>query len=195
MTIFKCDRCGYRTTRKSNFEIHLNRRIPCHPDKMNKKIRESLETFCNICEKNFSREDSLLRHMKMFHDGENLDIGNDPDMEQDTTTKRKKYRYISNSTERKLLRKQNFCCANSPGSNLYNIDDYECTLWKLSEGKFDRAGYEIDHVIDYCLTGDNDIDNLQILCPSCHKVKTYNSRASNKKIRHPTKSKSYNKLK
>lgn len=76
---------------------------------------------------------------------------------------------------------QKYRCANFPGSNLYNIDNYECKLWKYSDGAFDEAGHQIDHIVDHCSTGDNDIDNLQLLCLACHGVKTANSRKNNKK--------------
>ena len=29
-----------------------------------------------------------------------------------------------------LLHRQNYKCANKPGSNLYNIGNYECLLWE-----------------------------------------------------------------
>ena len=98
------------------------------------------------------------------------------------SSKSKKSRYIKPSDEKKLLKKQKFRCANFPESNLYNIDKYQCKLWKHCDGTFDEAGYQIDHVIDHHLTGDNNIDNLQLLCPQCHVVKTFNSRENNKKI-------------
>jgi 5-methylcytosine-specific restriction endonuclease McrA len=41
-----------------------------------------------------------------------------------------------------------------------------------------EPGNEVDHVIELDAGGDNSIENLQVLCRECHKVKTakYNSR-------------------
>lgn len=92
------------------------------------------------------------------------------------SSKEKKSRHISHTSERKLLAKQEHKCANVPGSNLYGIEDYECLLWLFPgrNGVFGREGYQIDHIIEHSLTGDNSTENLQLLCPNCHNVKTIN---------------------
>jgi hypothetical protein len=40
------------------------------------------------------------------------------------------------------------------------------------------VGNEVDHVIELASGGEDTIDNLQVLCSACHKVKTsrYNSK-------------------
>jgi 5-methylcytosine-specific restriction endonuclease McrA len=40
------------------------------------------------------------------------------------------------------------------------------------------VGQEVDHVIELAAGGDDSLENLQVLCKSCHKVKTarYNSK-------------------
>jgi 5-methylcytosine-specific restriction endonuclease McrA len=40
------------------------------------------------------------------------------------------------------------------------------------------VGNEVDHVIELAAGGEDSIDNLQVLCNACHKVKTakYNSK-------------------
>jgi len=81
-------------------------------------------------------------------------------------------RHISSEVKEKIIKRQDNKCANFPEANLWQIGDYSCPLWKNDDGIFDRAGYEIDHVIEFCLTKDNNIDNLQALCPMCHTVKT-----------------------
>ena len=48
-------------------------------------------------------------------------------------------------------------------------------LWEKqggNKGSFDESGYEIDHIIEYSLTGNDSIENLQALCSMCHKTKT-----------------------
>ncbi len=71
-----------------------------------------------------------------------------------------------------LLTKQNNKCANTLDNPAIGLNNYICPLWLLYEGKFDEAGYECDHIIEVCQGGTNEIDNLQLLCPSCHTVKT-----------------------
>lgn len=59
---------------------------------------------------------------------------------------------------------------------------YNCPL----NGKtFDQAGYEIDHIIELADGGTEERSNLQALCPSCHRYKTFQSkqnRAKKKKV-------------
>ena len=89
----------------------------------------------------------------------------------------------NNSTQRELTEarkkliagKQYYKCANEPDSQLKELEDYECPLWKIigkTQGCFDQAGYEIDHIVEHCITKDDNNDNLQALCHMCHMVKT-----------------------
>lgn len=88
-------------------------------------------------------------------------------MEIDEMNKTKNSRYISQKVRKQILEKQNYKCG-----NIYGINNYYCKLWKYENGNFDEAGYEFDHIEEYCLTQNNSINNIQALCPSCHKVKT-----------------------
>jgi hypothetical protein len=45
-------------------------------------------------------------------------------------------------------------------------------MWVLYDGDFDDSGFEIDHIDEFSKTKDNELSNLQLLCPCCHKVKT-----------------------
>jgi hypothetical protein len=45
-------------------------------------------------------------------------------------------------------------------------------MWKSNGGYFDESGFQIDHIVEVTHGGSNDITNLQVLCPSCHSVKT-----------------------
>jgi len=74
-------------------------------------------------------------------------------------------KYISKKVKDNVLLRQENKCANS-------IKNYSCLLWKINNGFFDEAGYEFDHINEYCLTFDNTINNIQALCPNCHSVKT-----------------------
>lgn len=85
-------------------------------------------------------------------------------------------RTLTPAKKKEIAARQDFKCANKPGSNLVGIGDYKCPLWKDIEfstrGDFDITGYEIDHVIPHCITHDDNPDNLQALCCMCHKMKT-----------------------
>ena len=197
MVNYQCEICFKKFDHKNDYRRHTLRKFSCKPgSNINTELKRHI---CDKCHREYSRkdhynnhicisnlqkycaeEDSSFSHMKTIHNDNISKCNKHP--KRKTSSQTKKSRYISRSNEKKLLRKQDFCCANFPGSNLYNIYNYECLLWKCFDGKFDRAGYEVDHVIDHCLTGDNDIDNLQLLCPACHTVKTYNSLENNQNI-------------
>ena len=68
-----------------------------------------------------------------------------------------------------LLRKT---CANVPGNFAPGCKGYICPMWKCNGGYFDEAGCQIDHIIEVTHGGNSNIKNLQVLCPSCHAVKT-----------------------
>ena len=63
-------------------------------------------------------------------------------------------------------------CANNRFYKGIGLNGYECPMWKCNEGKFDEAGCQADHIIEYAKGGDVNIENCQLLCPSCHAVKT-----------------------
>lgn len=86
-----------------------------------------------------------------------------------------KYRSVTEAMKKLVAGRQRFRCANKPGANLERIESYKCPLWILEtedKGLFDESGYDIDHIREFSLTGDNNITNLQALCKSCHAVKT-----------------------
>jgi 5-methylcytosine-specific restriction endonuclease McrA len=63
-------------------------------------------------------------------------------------------------------------CANVPGNFAPGCRNYICPMWKSNGGYFDESGFQIDHIVEVTHGGSNDITNLQVLCPSCHAVKT-----------------------
>lgn len=79
---------------------------------------------------------------------------------------------ISLKIKTQLLELQNGKCANNPNKNAVGCIRYICPMWLLYNGVFDEAGYECDHIREHSLSGSNDITNLNLLCPSCHRVKT-----------------------
>jgi len=84
-----------------------------------------------------------------------------------------KRKNISNSIKSTVAGRQYFKCANDHNADLDGIGTYKCPLWNgENKGSFDESGYEIDHKIEHCLTKNDDINNLQALCKSCHQVKS-----------------------
>ena len=63
-------------------------------------------------------------------------------------------------------------CDNRPDQPAVGCKGYICPMWRLNEGFFDEAGFQIDHKVEVKHGGTNDPANLQALCPSCHSVKT-----------------------
>lgn len=72
--------------------------------------------------------------------------------------------YISKYKKNEILKLQNYKCC--------GVSNYECPLKTKTNGYFDESGYEIDHVNEISLSRNNNIQNLQALCPNCHSYKT-----------------------
>jgi len=86
---------------------------------------------------------------------------------------KKQSRYISDKNKKIILERQNYRCANTPDVNLFRIGDFPCILWESTRnGRFMESGCEFDHVIEFSLTHETDINSLQALCHSCHAYKT-----------------------
>lgn len=84
-------------------------------------------------------------------------------------------RKVSESKKKIVAGKQFYKCANKPGSEVRGLDGYDCPLWNREGvicGSFDESGYEIDHIVEHSVSGDDRLDNLQALCKMCHSVKT-----------------------
>ena len=47
-------------------------------------------------------------------------------------------------------------------------------LIDYDKGSFDETGYIINHIKEYCETGNDSIDNLQALCRTCHITRIRN---------------------
>ena len=77
---------------------------------------------------------------------------------------------INNTTKRFLMERKQ--CANAPFGPAPGCKDYLCPMWKSNNGYFDESGFEIDHILEVSQGGTNSLENLQVLCPCCHSVKT-----------------------
>ena len=92
-------------------------------------------------------------------------------------------RTITLSQKKRIVARQHYKCANSPNKQLAGLEDHKCLLWQIegvNQGIFDEAGYEIDHIIEHSLSSDDNDNNLQGLCVSCHRVKTTRFNSKNK---------------
>lgn len=90
------------------------------------------------------------------------------------TSKKPIKRDIPESLKKHIAAKQRYSCANQSG-NLPGLEGFQCPLWNATgvhQGHFDESGYEIDHIKEHCISGDDSPDNLQALCLPCHRVKT-----------------------
>lgn len=84
-------------------------------------------------------------------------------------------RNVSNGKKNIVIGKQGHRCANNPDANLEGLHGFQCPLWKIEgnkKGVFDMSGYDIDHIDEFCVSHNDDINNLQALCKMCHSVKT-----------------------
>jgi 5-methylcytosine-specific restriction endonuclease McrA len=70
-------------------------------------------------------------------------------------------------------------CANSPFLQAPGCKGFQCPMWKINNGYFDESGKQIDHIVEIKHGGTNELSNLQVLCPSCHSVKTRRCSAQN----------------
>jgi 5-methylcytosine-specific restriction endonuclease McrA len=74
------------------------------------------------------------------------------------------------SVRNELIRRKQ--CANSPFNQAIGCKGYQCPMWKSNNGIFDESGFQIDHIVEVTHGGTNELENLQVLCPCCHSVKT-----------------------
>jgi hypothetical protein len=84
-------------------------------------------------------------------------------------------RSVSDSIKKKVAGRQFFKCNNKIAVDIIGLKDYLCPLWQKQDdnkGCFDESGYDIDHIVEHSITADDNPDNLQALCKSCHSVKT-----------------------
>jgi hypothetical protein len=89
---------------------------------------------------------------------------------------------LSSSTINQIAGRQHYICANHLDSDLVGLKRFDCPLWKVegpNQGRFNKAGFEIDHMRKYSVSTDDSKENLQALCAMCHYMKT--KRFMNKK--------------
>lgn len=67
----------------------------------------------------------------------------------------------SKNIREKIANKQGNKCANDRNSDIPHMND-QCKLWKFGDGKFDEAGYEIDHIIEHSVGGSDKEKNMKM---------------------------------
>ncbi len=82
-------------------------------------------------------------------------------------------RTLSESKKKTVAARQKFKCANNKEKNLIGLENYECPMWRnKGDGAFDESQYDIDHIEEFSINQNDDLNNLQALCKCCHAVKT-----------------------
>jgi hypothetical protein len=100
-------------------------------------------------------------------------------------------RKLTKAQKEDIASKQSFKCANT-------IEDYECPLWAKqtpNAGSFGEEKYHIDHIKELWEGGNDDENNLQALCLSCHAVKTKRNAKERRKLNKLKETTSSKKLK
>lgn len=141
-------------------------------EETNLKLMEKSKKIDEIEENNRKLKNSITLLEKTINSIKNVEISKN----EHTPTSSKQQRKVSEATKKLVVGKQFYKCANNPLADLNNLENYVCPLWTKSDkkirGNFDECGYEIDHIQEFSVTGNDNIDNLQALCKNCHSVKT-----------------------
>ena len=154
--------CGYSTCHAGNWSIH--RRL-C-------SIRKSLDGDKELLLEQLAAKDRQLAEKNERISTLELMLGQLLELKRERIEAKKcKDNYASKSAIRKrrteperrqIAQRQKWRCANPSGGCLL--------LGELEE-------YDIDHIVPVWKGGSDDVENLQALCPACHRCKTDHERA------------------
>ena len=61
---YKCEKCEYKTDRKSNYLNHLSRKKPCNTKSVSLNTTSQSTNICKYCKKELSTNSNMNRHMK-----------------------------------------------------------------------------------------------------------------------------------
>ena len=142
--------CGYSTINPSNWSQH-KKRCKLIPNEKDARIA--------TLEKQLEDKDEQIKALS--DEIKRLMAERCAELNEEVKLLRKRKRtparvYRTEPQRRQIAKRQHWICAGK-----------ECTL----DGK-ELQEYEIDHIIPLSLGGSEDPDNLQALCPGCHRRKT-----------------------
>jgi len=153
--------CGYTTRRMSCWSTHKKscKLVKCEKDELIEQMKQQLEAK----DQQLAAKDELLNEqredLRMF---EKLLAERFAELNDEVKQHRKRKKtsnttriYRSEPERRKIAERQNWKC----GSDA-------CKL----AGKLEA--YDLDHIIPLWKGGKDDDDNVQALCPACHRKKT-----------------------
>lgn len=66
MSTFSCKKCGYFTERSNDLKRHLEKKNKCKKIKII-MTKEKIMHVCEYCDKELSRNDAMIRHIKLLH--------------------------------------------------------------------------------------------------------------------------------
>ena len=157
-----CD-CGYTTTFPSAWCVHKKccKLVKCDKDQLIEQMKQHLADTKEQMKQQLAAKDELLdeqrEDLRMF---EKLLAERFVDLQVEVKQlrkKRKKATRINRSEpeRRKIAQRQNWKCASDA-----------CKL----VGKLEA--YDLDHIVPLWKGGEDTEENLQALCPACHRMKT-----------------------
>ena len=156
---FNCEFCSKTFTTKRRFEYHVDNACP--------KIFDEKEKLscCQFCSKEYKESWMVRRHMKTckFNNttDENIEISEKMKITKTNITE-------NNIITKEYTKKQKRNVNGFLSKRVASGQDWKC---QICNQKLDET-YEIDHIIPLFKGGSNDRENLQALCPNCHKKKT-----------------------
>uniref|UniRef100_A0A6C0C9L5 C2H2-type domain-containing protein n=1 Tax=viral metagenome TaxID=1070528 RepID=A0A6C0C9L5_9ZZZZ len=147
MVIHICGTCKKQFYKKSGLTQHQNASKKCYPRDAPSEELEGCK--CGYCNKILSSPEKLKIHHNRYH----LHADNNPVKfkknhfvpEQQSAHDKKKNvsRYVSDKHKKIILERQNYRCANEPGTCLYRLEDFSCVLWETN-----RKGFLLRQVVN-----------------------------------------------
>ena len=152
--------CGYTTTGISNWYQH-SKRCKLVPNEKDARIATLEKQLADKDEQIKAQSDEIKSQREDIRLLERLVAERCAELKEEVKLLRKRKQpparvHRTEPQRRMIAKRQNWICAGK-----------ECTL----EGQ-ELQEYDIDHIIPLSLGGGEEDDNLQALCPACHRKKT-----------------------
>ena len=183
---FQCIKCGYVTNRLSNYNAHLNRKMPCDLSKRTIQkpqsevcqpiaaVEQRKKTIynCDICGLTFANRQNRNRHKKNVKCKPQSEVCQPiAAVEQAAILKAEKeaaeqIRALQEEILMLQIRQKGF--TESVKKRVASGQAWKCNLCNCNL----PHNYQVDHIQAVSLGGQNDISNAQALCKPCHQMKT-----------------------